>query len=30
VTDPDLAGSFFETPISAAERPLLEQLNFIP
>jgi hypothetical protein len=31
VIDPDgSAGAFFETPISAAERPLLEHLNFIP
>jgi len=31
VIDPDEPnGTFFETPISTAERPLLEHLNFIP
>jgi hypothetical protein len=30
VIDPDAGGPIFETPISAAERPLLEQLNFLP
>jgi hypothetical protein len=30
VSDPDGTAMIFETPISKAERPLLEQLNFIP